>query len=48
MFSQKTSKNRNLKNKIQIVTKMVNNLYLCKKRFESSCEKNIEGFLGET
>lgn len=44
----KTAKNRNLKNKIQFVTKLVNILYLYKKKFESNCEKNTERFLGET
>jgi len=45
---QKTAKNRNLKNKKRIVTKLVNILYFVNKRFESSCEKNIERFLGKT
>jgi hypothetical protein len=47
MFSKNCKKNRNLQSKTEIVTKLVNNLYICKKRFESNCEKNIERILGK-
>ena len=44
---KKIQKNRNLKNKLRIVTKLVNKIYICIKRFGSSCEKNIERILGK-